>query len=65
MNYLISFAIIMMGTVLAALGDSPSVRWLLISDGNVALALFFAWWFDKGKINRPVNIVINRFEGGA
>jgi len=59
MNYLIAFAITIMGTILAALGDSQSIRWLIISDGNVALALFFAWYFDKGKLSRPINIVVN------
>ena len=47
MNYLLSFAICLALTVMAALGDKGNVRWLLISDVNVALFLFMAWIFDR------------------
>lgn len=47
MNYLMAMAITLMGTMLAALGDSKNVYWLLVSDANVALGLFFAWFFER------------------
>ena len=45
-NYLASFLLCCAFTVLAALGDNPNVRWLLISDVNVAIWLAVAWLLD-------------------
>ncbi len=57
MNYVIAFAICLIGTVMASLTRNPDVHWLLVSDGNVALSLFIAWYLDSGK--SPLNININ------
>lgn len=48
MNYLLAFLLCVAFTVMAALGNNPSVKWLLISDVNVAIWLFVAWLLDKG-----------------
>lgn len=45
-NYLISMILCMACTLMALLGNSPDVKWLLISDMNVAIWLFVAWFFD-------------------
>lgn len=48
MNYIVAFAVCLMGTFISALGGRD-IYWLLVSDGNVALALFIAWYLGKGK----------------
>lgn len=60
MNYIVAFAICLVGTVLSALTRSLDVHWLLISDANVALHLFIAWYLGKGKGPVNINLNINR-----
>lgn len=62
MNYIVAFAICLVGTVLAALTESAHLHWLLISDGNVALHLFIAWYLGKGKVPGSINIKVMRGE---
>lgn len=45
-NYLLAFILCIAFTVLAALNGSTNVRWLVISDINVAIWLLVAWFFD-------------------
>lgn len=59
MNCIGAFAIILIGTVLTALKDDGNAYWLLISDANVALALFIAWLFDKDPAKKGININFN------
>lgn len=47
MHYVIAFVITIMGTVMAALGESKNLYWLLVSDVNVLNALFMAWYFER------------------
>jgi len=56
MNYLMSFCIIVLGTIFAALQGDGKVYWLLVSDCNVAVALFIAWLWD-GKKCIKINIL--------
>lgn len=52
MNYLLSFALCLTGTVMAVLTKNPEWYWLLVSDANVALFLLIAYGIDP---NRPGN----------
>lgn len=45
-NYLLAGLCCFATSVLAILGDSHNVKWLLVSDLNVAIWLFVAWLFD-------------------
>ena len=58
MNYIAAFAICLIGTVLAALTRNPDIHWLMVSDGNVALSLFIAWFLDKDR-TKGINVNIN------
>lgn len=49
MNYIAAFMICLVGTVMAALSYYPNVKMLLISDVNVALHLWLAWWLGRRK----------------
>ena len=49
MNYIAAFVIFLVGTVMAALSNYPDVKWLLLSDVNVALHLWLAWWLGRRK----------------
>lgn len=44
MNYIISFLLCVVFTVMAALVGSPNVHWLIVSDFNVAIWLLVAWF---------------------
>ena len=46
LNYWIAMAVCLMGTVMAALTADKDVYWLMVSDGNVAIALFIAAILD-------------------
>lgn len=48
-NYWLAAACCFATTILALLGDSHNVTWLLMSDVNVALWLFVAWLFDDSR----------------
>lgn len=45
-NYLLSLFLCIAFTVFAALTDNHNLRWLVISDINVAIWLWVAWFFD-------------------
>jgi hypothetical protein len=45
-NYLLYFFFCVSFTVFAALTGHDSLRWLVISDINVAIWLWVAWLFD-------------------
>jgi len=49
MNYLLSAAFTILGTVMALLSKYPDYYWLMVSDLNVALALFVAWITDPNR----------------
>ena len=49
MNYIVAFAIVAMSTVMAALSGYPDYHWLIVSDINVAIALFITWAFDGNR----------------
>jgi hypothetical protein len=51
MNYLAAFILCISFTVLSALGGETDWRWLVVSDVNVAIWLWVAWWL--GKRRRP------------
>jgi len=59
MNYIIAFCIILLGTIFWELTGGKDTYWLLVSDGNVAIALILAWILDKKK---PIifNITLNK-----
>ena len=42
-----AFVIVCMGTVLTLLSGDKDWYWLAVSDLNVALALFIAWYFQR------------------
>ncbi len=45
-NYLLAFLLCISFTVLAALTGHTNLRWLVVSDINVAIWLWVAWLFD-------------------
>ena len=47
MNYLLAFLMCVSLTVMAALGDAKHLRYLIISDINVAIWLLVAWFLGK------------------
>jgi hypothetical protein len=51
-NYLISFCICLALSVMSALSDGASTKWLFISDANVAVFLLLAWLIDPHR-SRP------------
>jgi hypothetical protein len=57
MNYVVAFAICLIGTVLTAL-TGKDTYWMMVSDGNVALTLFIAWYLDKGRA-KGINVNVN------
>lgn len=61
MNYLISMAVCVAATVFSALGGSLlggslEVKYLIMSDVNVAVFLLIAWGLDAKRIARNINI---------
>lgn len=49
-NYLIAMLFCVAFTVMAALaGRDDSIRWLIVSDINVAIWLTVAWFFDPNR----------------
>ena len=58
MNYIMAGVICLTGSVLAVLTRNSDAHWLWVSDGNVALSLFIAWYLDKGRA-KGMNININ------
>lgn len=49
MNYVAAFVLCLACTLLSALGKSTEVKWLLMSDINVALWLFVAYFLDRER----------------
>ena len=45
-NYYLSFICCITCSILALLGDSYNIKFLILSDINVGLWLFVAWLFD-------------------
>jgi len=62
MNYLISFAICVSATVFSALGASQEVKYLIMSDMNVAVFLLIAWGLDKKRLPININLTVKRGE---
>lgn len=48
-NYLLAFLLCIAFTVFAALTGNDNLRWLVISDINVAIWLWVAWLFDSRR----------------
>lgn len=49
MNYVFAFVLCLAGSVLHALTASGSLYWLLVSDANVAIWLWVAWYLGRRK----------------
>lgn len=49
MNYVAAFVLCFACTLLSALGKSTEVKWLLMSDINVALWLFVAYFLGRKR----------------
>jgi hypothetical protein len=49
MNYFAAFLLCLSFTVLNALGGDSHIRWLLISDVNVAIWLWVAWAINRWR----------------
>lgn len=49
-HYWVSFFLCLSVSVLSLMGDGAfdRIKWLILSDINVALFLFIAWFFDAG-----------------
>lgn len=60
MNYLISMAVCVAATVFSALGGSLEVKYLILSDVNVAVFLLIAWGLDKKRLPINVNLTVKR-----
>ena len=50
MNYFVSFLICVAATVMTYLSGSQDWHWLLVSDLNVAIFLFVAWFLDLRNV---------------
>lgn len=47
MNYIVAFLLCVAGTVLNVLGRGENTYWLMVSDANVAIWLFVAWFLGR------------------
>ena len=50
-NYWLAFILCVSCSVLALLGEGASIKFLILSDINVAIFLYVAWMFDDSKVN--------------
>jgi len=48
-NYILAFILCISCSVLAFMGEGTGIKFLILSDINVAIFLWVAWMFDDSK----------------